>query len=367
MSISQDPIDLFEAVLDTPALLLDLDRMEANIAHIARVCRERGVTWRPHVKVHKSPEIAQKELDGGAIGITCAKLGEAEVMAAAGIRNILIANQIVGSIKIGRLVELLNRAEPIVAIDSSENISELAAAMQKHGKILKVVIEVNVGMNRAGVEPGASAVMLANEVARHGGLRLVGLMAWESHAVTLADPAEKSNAVARAIGRLTATAEECRKLGHSMEIVSCGGTGTFPYCVQQRGVTEVQIGGGIFSDEHYRTHYHIDIPCALTLLATVTSRPTPTRIILDAGKKAMSSDAALPRPLGLPGVSSLRLSAEHATIELAEASAAPRVGDRLQLVLGYSDTTIHLHEQIVALRRGRVEAVWNVAARGKIK
>jgi D-serine deaminase-like pyridoxal phosphate-dependent protein len=150
-------------------------------------------------------------------------------------------------------------------------------------------------------------------------------------------------------------------------VVSCGGTGTFPYCVEPSGVTEVQVGGGIFTDVHYRDHYHVDFPCALTILATVTSRPTPTRIVLDAGKKAMSSDAAMPEPIGLPAIRQIRLSAEHATIELAQPSEFPAIGDRLNFLVGYSDTTVHLHEQLFGIRNGRIEAVWRVDARGALR
>ena len=222
-------------------------------------------------------------------------------------------------------------------------------------------------MNRAGVAPGPPVVALADAIAQHPGLRFVGVTGWESHAVAIADPGEKERVVAEAIAKLVASAEDCRRAGHDAPIVSCGGTGTFPYCVRQPGVTEVQVGGAIFSDMHYRTHYHLDHPCALTLLATVTSRPTPTRIVLDAGKKAMSGDAALPEPLRLPAVRSLRLSAEHTTIELEAPGETPKVGDKLELIVGYSDTTVHLHEEIVGLRDGRVEAVWRVAARGRIR
>ena len=188
-------------------------------------------------------------------------------------------------------------------------------------------------------------------------------MGWESHAVTIADPAEKARAVAAAIGLLTSSADACRAAGLPVDIVSCGGTGTFPYCAQQPGVTEIQAGGAIFSDMHYRTHYHLDIPAALTLLATVTSRPTATRVIIDAGKKTMSSDAAVPMPLGV-AAKRVALSAEHGTIELAEPSDLPRIGDKLELIVGYSDTTVHLHEEIVAVRNGRIEAIWRVAGRG---
>lgn len=351
--------------LDTPALLVDLDIMEANIARVAETCRAQGVAWRPHFKGHKTIEIARKQIAAGAIGLTCAKLGEAEVLADAGIRDILIANQIVGPAKMRRLAALLDRADVIVSVDSEQNVGELAEAVQ--GKRLRVVIEVNTGMNRAGVEPGAPAAALADVIARYPVLHFVGVMGWEAHTTAIPDAIEKENAVVSAITLLTESAGACRKAGHDVRIVSCGGTGTLLYCVQQPGVSEVQVGGAIFCDQHYRTHYNIDLPQALTVLTTVTSRPTPTRVILDAGKKAMSMDAALPRPLDIPPVKELRLSAEHAQIELEAPSDSPRIGDRVPLVVGYSDTTVHLHEEIVATRKGVIEAVWRVAARGKIK
>lgn len=360
-------IGLTRDALDTPALLVDLDVMEANIARIAAACRAHGVAWRPHAKAHKTPEIAKLQIAAGAIGITCAKLGEAEVMAASGIRDILIANQIVGPIKIGRLIALAERADPIVSVDSIHNLTELDAAARSAGKRLKVAIEVNIGMNRAGVEPGASVLAFAEEIASRPGLRFVGLVGWESQATTIADPAEKERVVRDAIAALAASARACKAAGHAVEVVSCGGTGTFPYCAQQPGVTEIQVGGAIFSDVHYRTHYHVDFPPALTVLATVISRPTPTRIVVDAGKKTMSGDAAMPAPAGLPEISAMKLSAEHAKIELARPSDAPKIGDKIEFVVGYSDTTVHLHEEIVALRGGRVESVWRVAGRGKIK
>jgi len=366
MSDAEALIGLTKAELDTPALLVDLDTLEANIARIAATCREHGVGWRPHVKAAKSPDIARLEIAAGAIGVTCAKLGEAEVMAAAGVRDILIANQIVGALKVRRLVELLDRADVIVAVDSPANVAELGEAAAGRGRTLRVVIEVDTGMRRAGVAPGEAVVALADEIARRPGLRLAGVMGWEAHTVLLADPAEKERAVRDAVALLTSSAEACRRAGHDIRIVSCGGTGTFPYCVRQPGVTEVQVGGAVLSDVHCRTHYHVDFPPALTILTTVTSRPTPTRIILDAGKKAMSGDAALPQPLGLGPVGSLRLSAEHATVELASPSEPPRVGERVELVVGYSDTTVHLHERLLGVRGGMVEAVWPVSARGKL-
>jgi D-serine deaminase-like pyridoxal phosphate-dependent protein len=355
------------AALDTPALLVDLDALEANIARLARTCRENGVRWRPHTKGQKTPEIARLEIAAGAIGITCAKLGEAEVMAEAGISEILIANQIVGAPKLRRLVGLLDRADPIVAVDGARNIAELAAAVGKLGKRLRVVVEVNIGMNRAGVAPGAAVVALAAEIARHPSLDFAGVMGWESHATTIADPTAKRSAVSEAVGLLTSSAEACRRAGYPVAIVSCGGTGTFPYCAEQPGVTEIQAGGGIFGDEHYRTHHHVDFLRALTLMTTVTSRPTPTRIVVDAGRKAMSGDAAMPLPLGVSDIRELKLSAEHATLELDAPNETVQVGDKIEFGVGYSDTTVHLHDEMFGVRDGRVAAVWRIAGRGRLR
>jgi D-serine deaminase-like pyridoxal phosphate-dependent protein len=268
-------------------------------------------------------------------------------------------------LKIRRLVDLLPLAEPIVAVDNIANVRELGAAASAVGHRLGVVIEVDIGMNRAGVSPGAPVVALAKAITETPGTVFRGLIGWESHAVTIADPEKKRQTVAEAIALLTGSADACHKAGIPVEIVSCGGTGTYPYCIEQPGVTEVQVGGAIFSDVYYRTKFHVDFPCALTLLTTVTSRPTPTRIVLDAGKKTLSGDAALPQPLGLPEIASLRLSAEHMPIELAHPSETPKVGDQVEMIVGYSDTTVHLHDQMIAMRKGRIEAIWQIAARGR--
>lgn len=366
MGSASNPLaGMSKLALDTPALLVDLDVMEANIARIAATCRANGVGWRPHVKGQKTIEIVQKEIAAGAIGITCAKLGEAEIFAAAGVPSILIANQVVGPAKMARLLAVTALADVIVAVDSPDHVRELGAAFRDSGRRLGVLVEVDIGMGRAGVPPGDAVVALARQVAAEPGLAFRGVMGWESHAVTIADPSEKAATVAAAIRLLTGSAEACRKAGLPVAIVSCGGTGTFPYSAGEPGVTEIQAGGGIFSDNLYRQSFHVDLPCALTVLATVTSRPAPDRVILDAGKKSMSSDAAAPSPLGIGPVRAVRLSAEHATVELAEPSPLPRIGDKVEFVVGYSDTTVHLHDEIVGVRGGVVEGIYRVAARGR--
>ena len=351
--------------LDTPALLVELDLLDANIARIAAACARHGVRWRPHIKGQKIPQIVRRELAAGARGITCAKLGEAEVMADAGIDDILVANQVTGAAKIERLMRLLKRARVTVAVDDAANVATLSTAAQAHGVVLPVVLEIEVGMNRAGVQPGAPAVALAERVHRSKGLAFQGVMAWEGHTARIDDQAEKARKVREAVALLTGTADAIRAAGIPVAIVSCGGTGTYLLSTAIPGVTEIQAGGGVFSDVAYRTQYHVDHPCALTILTTVTSRPTPTRIVCDAGKKTMSGDAALPEPIGVGPVAAVRLSAEHGIVELKEPTDHPRIGETLEFVVGYSDTTVHLHEEMYAVRNGRVVEVWPVLARGK--
>jgi D-serine deaminase-like pyridoxal phosphate-dependent protein len=360
------PLTAALASLETPALLVDLDLLDANIARVAAACRAHGINWRPHIKGNKTPAIVARAIAAGAIGVTCAKLGEAEVMADAGIRDILIANQIVGSSKIARLLRLREHADPIVAIDDPAHIAALVAGGPDADRPLRVVVEVDVGMNRAGVPPGPAVVALADAVARHPGLRFAGVMAWESHALLLPDP-DKEATVREALARLVAAADLCRDAGHAVSVVSCGGTGTFPYCAAQPGITEIQAGGIIFGDVHYREHYRVDVAQALTVLATVTSRPTPRRIILDAGRKAMPPDIALPEPLRLPAVEALSFSAEHVTVELVDPSETPAIGAKVEFLVGYGDMTVFLHDEIVGHRGGEIEAVWPVLARGKLK
>jgi D-serine deaminase-like pyridoxal phosphate-dependent protein len=353
--------------LDTPALVLDLDVMERNVARMARTFRDAGVGWRPHTKAIKVPELAQRLLQAGAFGVTCAKLGEAEVMAAAGIRDILIANQIVGKAKIERLMKVLKLADVIIAVDNVRNVQELDRAAQASGQQLRVVIEVDIGMHRAGVAPGEEPVELAKQIDACGGLRFAGVFGWEGQAVKIADGTAKQQEIERSVGLLTATADRCRAAGLPVDIVSCGGTGTYQHAARLPGVTEVQAGGGIFCDMYYSQSMQVDHEFALTILASVTSRPVPTRIICDAGKKSMSMDAARPRPLIEMPVTSLALSAEHSVIELEAPDSSLHVGDKVEFVVGYSDTTTMLHDELYGIRQGHVEVVWPVAGRGKLR
>lgn len=352
------------ADLDTPVLLVDLDALERNIERMANGIRERGCAWRPHVKVHKTPAIAHKQLAAGAIGVACAKLGEAEVLAAAGVRDIMVANQIVGPIKIRRLAALCKHADIIVAVDDAANVAELDAMARVHGVRPRVVVEVDIGMGRCGTDPGEATVALARDVSARQGLRFVGLMAWEGQVMSIADNTARPAVIREAVDLLTATAAACREAGAPVEIVSCGGTGTYLVSSGLPGVTEVQAGGGIFGDPVYRS-MEVPVEPALTLLTQVISRPKPDRIVLDAGRKQVDPSLLPPVPRGIDGIASLALHIEHAIITLDQPSATPRLGDRVELEIGFGDRAIHLHEELYGLRDGVVETVWPVAARGR--
>jgi len=354
--------------LDTPALCVELPVMEQNIKTMSdTIIKKNGVGWRPHTKGQKIPAVAHMELAAGALGVTCAKLGEAEVMAGAGIKDILVANQIVGCDKVTRLANLRRHADVMVAIDSFENASQISKAAEATGIPIRVLLELDLGMHRAGTLPGEATLALATRVASLPGIVLSGVMGWEAHAIAIADQNEKRKVVTEAVGSLVATAELCRANGLAVPIVSCGGTGTYWISSTVPGVTEIQAGGGIFHDLLYNDVFKVPHAFALTVLTTVTSRPAPNRIIVDAGKKAMSSDAVPPRPLNVGSVERVSLSAEHGRIELNEPNHDLKVGDKVEWVVGYSDTTVFLHDDMFATRCGNVEQVWPILGRGKLR
>ena len=352
------------ASLDTPALLLDLAAYERNVARMAAHFRAAGVNWRPHTKGQKVPALVHHELAAGAIGATCAKLGEAEVLADAGIDNILVANQIVGEAKLTRLMALRRRATVLVGLDSEENARQLNEAALAWGVCQGVLIEVDSGMQRCGVLPGEPALALAHAVDGLPGLEFKGLMTWEGHTIRLPD-SEKPAAVAAALAPVIATAEAIRAAGLPCEIVSCGGTGTYKYSAFVPGVTEIQAGGGVFGDLLYAS-WGVDHERALTLLTTVISVPTPTRVVVDAGKKSMSTDMYQPWTKDLSGVTAVRCSAEHTRIDF-ETPTDLRIGDHVEFEIGYSDTTVNLNDVLYGVRDGRVEAAWPIAARGRTR
>ncbi len=352
--------------LDTPALLIDLDALESNIAQMASDIRERGASWRPHSKSHKCPAIAHKQVAAGAIGVACAKLGEAEVMAANGIKDILIPNQIVGPIKARRVAGVATQTNICTSVDAISNVEELDAAAIEAGTNPRVVIEVNTGMDRAGVEPRETALELAKRIAGRKGVRFAGLMTWEGHCWKMPLGEERDACIKKAMTDMLETAEMIRDAGIDVDIISVGGTATYLTSSGVPGITEVQAGGGIFGDLEY-LQQGANVKPAMTLMAQVTSRPTSTRIIHDAGRKTIDPTNRAPEPRNIEVEEKKSFSAEHGTLFLKEPSDSPKVGDRLEFSIGYSDQCNHLHENFYGIRNGVVESIWPILGRGKIQ
>jgi D-serine deaminase-like pyridoxal phosphate-dependent protein len=352
--------------LDTPALLVDLDILEANIATMASDIAERNCAWRPHSKANKSPAIAHRELAAGAIGITCAKLGEAEVLVANGVFDVLISNQIVGPIKARRLAAI-NRQPGVdvkVCVDSIGNVQEIAAAAREVGSRVRVLIEINSGMDRAGIDP-ADTVAFARAITELDGVELGGLMTWEGHTMGVKDPDERAAAISSSVQKVLDAAAAVRAAGMPVDIVSCGGTGTYLTTAGLDGVTEVQAGGGIWGDIVY-TELGANVEPALELVTQVISRPTPTRVIFDAGRKTVDPSNRAPIPIGHE-IEKIALSAEHGNMTLSTPSDTPRVGDRLSFRIGYSDQVVHLHDALYGVRNGIVEQVIPILGRGRLQ
>jgi D-serine deaminase-like pyridoxal phosphate-dependent protein len=356
------------SALDTPALLVDIETMDRNIAHIAATMRQHGVRWRPHAKGHKCPTITHRQIAAGAIGVTVAKVSEAEVMAASGVMDILIANQVVGPIKTRRLAALIaaTGADVIVCVDSPANVRELDDAAAAFDVRPRVLVEVDSGMKRCGVAPGEPTVALAKAVDASPHLRFSGLMAWEGHTVSMDEHEMRRDEIVKAIGRLTGAAEAVRAAGLPVDIVSCGGSGTYLHAAPQPGITEVQAGGATMGDGFYRA-LESPVEPALTLLTTVTSRPAEDRIVVDAGRRAIDPSQKAPVARGIEGVQAIRFSAEHGVMALDGPTEWPRVGDRIELEVNYTDQAVHLHESLFGIRNGVIAAVWPVACRGRMQ
>jgi len=351
--------------LDTPALLVHLDAMERNLRRMADYFASRPCKLRPHAKTHKCTEVGRRQVELGAIGITCAKLGEAEAMAGGGINDILIANEVVGPSKLRRLAALAARCKLTVAIDDLDNARAIARAAQQAGTEVGTLVEVDVGMARCGIPPDRDRVVrYARELSGTPGLRFRGLMGYEGHAVLIDDPEERRAKAETAVRLLLECLEWVRKAGLDVEIVSGGGTGTYDITSHFEGVTEIQAGSYVFMDARYR-QVRPEFENALFLAATVVSRPASERVILDAGMKSITHEFGLPTVIGLPGVELVSLSEEHAKCVVKSGSCDLRPGDQVWLLPTHCCTTVNLHERYWCVRGGRLVATWPIEARGK--
>lgn len=372
MNTSSEPfIGMQKTELDTPALLIDLDKMEANIQTMADFFTTVNAMLRPHVKTHKTPIISHKQIAAGAIGVTCAKLGEAEAVIHAGVRDVLIANQVVGSHKIARLINLARHSEIMVAVDNPQNVRDISAAAAAKGVTVRMLVEVNVGMNRCGVESGKPALELAKQIRQSPNLKFEGLMGYEGHTVAKPDLKEREANVREAMQHLIDAKHYLEKHGVEVSIMSGGGTGTFNITGSIPEMTEVQAGSYVFMDSTYRNVEGVgeQFDCSLSVLATVVSRPAPDRIIVDTGLKVLAKEFGIPQPIGITGVEMTGLSEEHGTLkfvgQVSDTDVPLTPGDKIEILPTHCCTTVNLHDRYYGIRNGIVESVWDIAARGK--
>jgi D-serine deaminase-like pyridoxal phosphate-dependent protein len=364
MSQYVPPIGARRDAIDTPALLLDRDRLEGNIRRMADLFRDTPIRLRPHFKSHKCVEIARLQLEAGAVGITCAKLGEAEVLAEAGVRDILVANQVIGPIKIGRLVDLERRADVMIAVDSARNIADLSTAAVAAGVTIRCLVEVDIGMDRCGVRPGEEALELARVVVASPGLLFMGLQAYEGHLQEVVPYEERRRRTLQDVQKAIDTRRLIEAAGIPVAIVSGGGSGTHTITGHLDGIDELQVGSYATMDAAYAAAGGVDFENALTVLATVVSRPAPERAIIDAGLKTITPEFGKPRVL-LDGATFHEWHEEHGELLLEESACDLQVGDNVELIPSHGCTTFNLYDTVHVLREGRLVESWSVAGRGR--
>lgn len=357
--------------LETPAVLIDVAVVERNVARMAERARAAGVRLRPHAKTHKTLEIAGLQRGAGARGLSVAKVGEAEVFAAAGYDDLFVAYPTVGADKARRLLDLADRARLAIGVDSVAGAASVAAAFRAAGRTLDVLVKVDTGFHRVGVEP-AEAPGLCRALSEIGGLRLRGLFthAGQGYHQPTPDAVDK---VARGEGEILASvAEQVRAAGIPVEEVSVGSTPTARVAMTRPGVTECRPGNYVFHDGTQLALGTCSLEdCAMTVLATVVSTSGADRAVLDAGSKTLSSDALRPRAGGYGRIlgreSRLeRLSEEHGVVAVAPGESFA-VGERVRILPNHACVVTNLHDRLVAVAGERVEGEWTVAARGRVR
>jgi D-serine deaminase-like pyridoxal phosphate-dependent protein len=362
-----------DQALDTPLIAVDLHLLRRNIAEMAALAASYGVALRPHAKTHKSPHIARLQLEAGAVGLTCAKLGEAEVLVEqGGVTDILIAYPIVGEIKIQRLRHLLDRARVIVAVDTHRAAAALSQAISTSGRTLDIYVEVNTGQDRAGAYAGQEAVDLAVAISQMPGLRLAGVMTHEGHA-GFSGPDDIAIVAEKAGQALVDTSERIRSQGIEVTDVSVGSTPASWFTPRVPGITEMRPGTYVFHDNNAFRHGRIGPDrCAARVVATVVSRPASDRAVIDAGSKALALDPSPSHPghgfiVGHPGTTIARLSEEHGVVTLPPEESGFDVGDRVEIIPNHICPTVNLTDELVVIRDGHIVDHWPVAARGKVR
>jgi len=355
--------------VDTPALLVDLDAFEANLKTMADRVATAGLRLRPHAKTHKCAAIARRQLALGAVGVCCQKVSEAEALVGAGVPDVLVSNEVIDPRKLDRLAILATGpARLAICVDSKDGIHALATSCERHQVRLDVLVEINVGSDRCGVESGEPALALAEAVAAAPSLRYAGLQAYHGRAQHLRDWRERQEAIAHSADGAARTRDLLAAHGLETGVISGGGTGSHPFELSSGVFTELQAGSYVFMDADYgrnldqqgeaRSIYRQ----SLFVLTQVMSLPGRGYAIVDAGLKALSFDSGMPLAPG--GITYCRPSDEHGMLEVGAPGGRLRLGDKVRLIPGHCDPTVALYDWIVAFRGERVEEVWSVEARG---
>jgi D-serine deaminase-like pyridoxal phosphate-dependent protein len=331
--------------------------MERNLRTMSRFfCGQ--VKLRPHFKNHRVLALASRQMEAGAIGVTCARLWEAEALVDHGIRNILIANEIAGERMVRHFVELAREATVILAVDNVKVVSDLARLARNNNTEINVLVDVDLGLQRCGVKPGGAALTLAKSVVESG-LKFRGLMGYEGHLQALPSSSSKDLAVKNAVRMLVESKTLIESAGIPVEIVSCGGTGDYSIAGRVPGVTENQAGSFMLMDSWYAP-FAPDFEVALSVLATVISKTPGERIIVDSGVKALSGERGLPSVKSAPGLRLKALHAEHAVIEMLDPDVQVDIGDKIEVCVHYHDGTVQLHQRMYGIRDGMVEEVFDI-------
>ncbi len=358
------------AEVETPALVVDLDALDRNIAKMAEFARTAGVRLRPHAKTHKSPAIALKQIAHGAVGQCVQKVGEAEALVRGGVRDILVSNQVVGEKKLRRLAALAAEAKVALCFDAPEQVDAAARVARDFGVELGGLVEIDVGAERCGVAPGRDGATLARRIADASNLTFRGLQAYHGRAQHMATHQERAQAIASAVDFVRETLDALAAEHLPCEIVAGAGTGTFAFEAASGVYNELQVGSYVFMDTDYARiggkdgGRYAEFEHSLFVLATVMSAPTSDRAIVDAGLKSYSAEKGPPWVHGREDVEVVAVSDEHGKLRLGPKAERLRLGDRVWLIPGHCDPTVNLHDWYVGVRRDRVEALWPIAARG---
>lgn len=346
--------------VDTPALVLDLDSFEKNLRILKGKIPSR-IRVRPHAKTHKSADIALRQVAEGAVGVCCQKVSEAQALIEGGVKDVLVSNEVVGAAKIARLAAIAPKARVGVCVDNLQNLRDIAAA----GAKLDVYVELEVGMKRCGIPPGAEAVALVKEILRFPHLRFAGLHAYHGRAQHMRTMEERRKVIASASEKIIFMKSLLKAEKIDCPIVTGAGSGTFMFEVESGSWDEIQPGSYAFMDADYaRNEWLPPLPRfehSLFILSTVMSRPSDRYAILDCGLKGHSVDSGMPGVWQRPGLEYTHASDEHGFLE---GPMVPRLGEKILLVPGHCDPTVNMYEWYVCVRGGKVEALWPVSARG---